>query len=418
MENIAGAVKEYGPKADEAFKCSVTVRDRISERERKKVLKMRAEEICTHYGEDPSRFHGAVNVPLFQTSLFVDCEGNESGREGRYAYTRVSNPTTEIVEKKVAALEQGEAARCFSSGMGAISAAMMHYLKRDSHVVAVASIYAPARRFLWEYMARFGVTVTFVRGTDLDEIEAAICDRTDLIYLESPSTYLFLVQDLEKIAEIAKKHQVATVIDNTYATPIFQKPLTKGIDMVVHSASKYLGGHSDIVGGVVIGRKEDVTQVAKDERELFGAVMSPFDSWLMLRGIRTLPVRMRQHMENAMEMASYFQALPIIKEVIYPYWNTHPQYELAKRQMTGASGLMSVVFDLPGDQIYKILRELDFFSRGPSWGGYESLISAVGAGLDRDSETMKKGLVRLHIGLEGADLLKEDFDRAVKHVLG
>ena len=165
---------------------------------------MRAEEICTHYGEDPSRFHGAVNVPLFQTSLFVDCEGNESGREGRYAYTRVSNPTTEIVEKKVAALEQGEAARCFSSGMGAISAAMMHYLKRDSHVVAVASIYAPARRFLWEYMARFGVTVTFVRGTDLDEIEAAICDRTDLIYLESPSTYLFLVQDLEKIAEIAK----------------------------------------------------------------------------------------------------------------------------------------------------------------------------------------------------------------------
>lgn len=379
---------------------------------------MRAEEICTHYGEDPARFHGAVNTPIFQTSLFVDCEGNEGGLEGRYAYTRVSNPTTEVVEQKVAALEQGEAAKCFSSGMGAISAAMMHYIKEDSHVVATASIYGPARRFLSEYMKRFGIKVTFVSGTDPEELEAAVCEQTDLIYLESPSTYLFLVQDLERIAEIAKKHHAATVIDNTYATPIFQKPLTMGIDMVVHSASKYLGGHSDIIGGVVAGRREDVEQMAQNERELFGAVMSPFDSWLMLRGIRTLPVRMRQHMKNALEMAAYFQELDIVKEVIYPCWNTHPQYELAKRQMTGASGLMSVVFDLPGEQIHRIMEALEFFYRGPSWGGYESLASPVGADLERDNETMKKGLVRLHIGLEGADLLKEDFERAVKPVLG
>ena len=379
---------------------------------------MRAEEICTHYSEDPSRFAGAVTPPIFQSSLFTECEGNEGDREGRYAYTRVSNPTTEIVENKVAALEQGEAAKCFSSGMGAISAAMMHYLKKDSHVVAVASIYGPAHRFLAEYMKRFGVEVTFVKGTDTEEIEGAIRENTDLIYLESPSTYLFLVQDLSKIAEIAKRHHAATVIDNTYCTPIFQKPLTFGIDMVVHSASKYLGGHSDIIGGVVIGRKEEIDQIAQSERELFGAVMSPFDSWLMLRGIRTLPVRMKQHMANAMEMAAYFQELPVVKEVIYPWWETHPQYELAKKQMTGASGLMSVVFDLPGEQIKRIVRELEFFHRGPSWGGFESLISTVGADLEQDNETMKKGLVRLHIGLEGADLLKEDFERAVKNVLG
>lgn len=379
---------------------------------------MRAEEICTHYSEDPSRFAGAVTPPIFQSSLFTECEGNEGDREGRYAYTRVSNPTTEIVENKVAALEQGEAAKCFSSGMGAISAAMMHYLKKDSHVVAVASIYGPAHRFLAEYMKRFGVEVTFVKGTDTEEIEGAIRENTDLIYLESPSTYLFLVQDLSKIAEIAKRHHAATVIDNTYCTPIFQKPLTFGIDMVVHSASKYLGGHSDIIGGVVIGRKEDIDQIAQSERELFGAVMSPFDSWLMLRGIRTLPVRMKQHMANAMEMAAYFQELPVVKEVIYPWWETHPQYELAKKQMTGASGLMSVVFDLPGEQIKRIVRELEFFHRGPSWGGFESLISPVGADLEQNNETMKKGLVRLHIGLEGADLLKEDFERAVKNVLG
>ena len=379
---------------------------------------MRAEEICTHYSEDPSRFAGAVTPPIFQSSLFTECEGNEGDREGRYAYTRVSNPTTEIVENKVAALEHGEASKCFSSGMGAISAAMMHYLKKDSHVVAVASIYGPAHRFLAEYMKRFGVEVTFVKGTDTEEIEGAIRENTDLIYLESPSTYLFLVQDLAKIAEVAKKHHAATVIDNTYCTPIFQKPLTFGIDMVVHSASKYLGGHSDIIGGVVIGRKEDIDQIAQSERELFGAVMSPFDSWLMLRGIRTLPVRMKQHMANAMEMAAYFQELPVVKEVIYPWWETHPQYELAKKQMTGASGLMSVVFDLPGEQIKRIVRELEFFHRGPSWGGFESLISPVGADLEQDNETMKKGLVRLHIGLEGADLLKEDFERAVKNVLG
>ena len=379
---------------------------------------MRAEEICTHYSEDPSRFAGAVTPPIFQSSLFTECEGNEGDREGRYAYTRVSNPTTEIVENKVAALEQGEAAKCFSSGMGAISAAMMHYLKKDSHVVAVASIYGPAHRFLAEYMKRFGVEVTFVKGTDTEEIEGAIRENTDLIYLESPSTYLFLVQDLSKIAEIAKRHHAATVIDNTYCTPIFQKPLTFGIDMVVHSASKYLGGHSDIIGGVVIGRKEEIDQIAQSERELFGAVMSPFDSWLMLRGIRTLPVRMKQHMVNAMEMAAYFQELPVVKEVIYPWWETHPQYELAKKQMTGASGLMSVVFDLPGEQIKRIVRELEFFHRGPSWGGFESLISPVGADLEQYNETMKKGLVRLHIGLEGADLLKEDFERAVKNVLG
>ena len=379
---------------------------------------MRAEEICTHYSEDPSRFAGAVTPPIFQSSLFTECEGNEGDKEGRYAYTRVSNPTTEIVENKVAALEQGEAAKCFSSGMGAISAAMMHYLKKDSHVVAVASIYGPAHRFLAEYMKRFGVEVTFVKGTDTEEIEGAIRENTDLIYLESPSTYLFLVQDLSKIAEIAKRHHAATVIDNTYCTPIFQKPLTFGIDMVVHSASKYLGGHSDIIGGVVIGRKEEIDQIAQSERELFGAVMSPFDSWLMLRGIRTLPVRMKQHMVNAMEMAAYFQELPVVKEVIYPWWETHPQYELAKKQMTGASGLMSVVFDLPGEQIKRIVRELEFFHRGPSWGGFESLISPVGADLEQDNETMEKGLVRLHIGLEGADLLKEDFERAVKNVLG
>lgn len=379
---------------------------------------MTTEEICTHYGDEPERYMGAVTPPIFQTSLFTDCEGNGEGTPGRYAYTRVSNPTTEIVEKKIAALEMGEAAKCFSSGMGAISAAMMHYLKRDSHVIAVASIYGPARRFLEQYMAKFGIEVTFVRGTDSAEIEEAIQENTDLIYLESPSTYLFLIQDLRKVAQIGKSRGIATVIDNTYATPIFQKPLTFGIDMVVHSASKYLGGHSDIIGGVIIGSRKDIGEIAQNERELFGAVMSPFDSWLMLRGIRTLSVRMRQHMNNAMAMADYFERLDIVKEVIYPWSKPHPQYELAREQMSGASGLMSVVFDMNENEIKKMVGGLKFFHRGPSWGGYESLVSPVGAGISEDTDIMKKGLVRLHIGLEGVDILKEDFEGAVKNVCG
>lgn len=373
---------------------------------------MQREDICTHFEDCSERYLGAVTPPIFQSSLFIDCPGNENGREGRYAYTRVSNPTTEIVEKKIAALEKGEKAKCFSSGMGAISAAIMHFIKKDCHVVCVESCYGPVQRFLKEYLTKFGVTVTFVSGDDTNEIEQAITDRTALIYLESPSTYLFKLQNLREVAELAKRRGIATVIDNTYATPIFQNPLVYGIDLVVHSASKYLGGHSDLIGGVVVGKSEDIDRIAQEERELYGAVMSPFDSWLMLRGIRTLPVRMKQHMENAMTFAEHFAGHKAVKEIIYPWHESHRQFSLAKEQMTGSCGLISVVFDLPGETIDQIVRDLHYFYSGPSWGGYESLISAVGSHAE-DSGTMKKGLVRLHIGLENVETLIDDMEHAI-----
>lgn len=374
---------------------------------------MRQEDICTHFADMSERYLGAVTPPIFQSSLFVDCPNNENGKEGRFAYTRVSNPTTEIAEEKIAALEKGEKAKCFSAGMGAISAAIMHYIKSGCHVVAVASCYGPARRFLEAYMSKFNVTVTFVSGTDTDEIEAAITYATSLIYLESPSTYLFNLQNLKEVAEIAKRHGVATVIDNTYSTPIFQNPLTYGIDMVVHSTSKYLGGHSDIIGGVVVGKKEDIDQIALNERELFGAVMSPFDSWLLLRGMRTLSVRMSQHQKNAMEFVNHFAGHPSIKEIIYPWHESHPQYMLAKEQMSGCSGLMSLVFDLPSKTIEDISRELKMFYEGPSWGGYESMFLPVGTKVEKDTDAVKKGMVRVHIGLENVETLIEDLELAI-----
>lgn len=379
--------------------------------------KMSKEEICTHYADEPSRYMGAVNPPIFQSSLFTECEGNEPGKEGRWAYTRVSNPTTDIVERKIAALENGEACLAFSSGMGAISAAIMHYMKKDCHVVAVASAYGPTRTFLQDYLSRFGVTVTYITGNDVQEIEDAIQENTTLIYLESPSSMLFIVQDLKKIAQIAKKHGVGTVIDNSYCTPIFQNPIDFGIDIVVHTASKYLGGHSDIVAGVLVGRKEDVESIQHRERELYGAVQSPFDSYLMLRGVRTLATRMKTHFANAMDMADWFSKMNIVKEVIYPYHPSHPQYALAKEMMSGASGLMSVVLDLPSEKLVKLGQELKCFHVGPSWGGYESMYNCPGAYITEDNPTCKVGLVRLHIGQEDTALLKQDWEDALKKIL-
>lgn len=379
--------------------------------------KLTKEQICTHYADEPSRYMGAVNPPIFQSSLFTECEGNEPGKEGRWVYTRVSNPTTDVVERKIAALENGEACLAFSSGMGAISASIMHFMKKDCHIVAVASVYGPARNLIQNYLTRFGVTVTYIKGSDPQEIEDAIQPNTTLIYLESPSSMLFVIQDLKAIADIAKKHGIGTIIDNSYCTPIFQNPLDFGIDIVVHTASKYLGGHSDIVAGVAVGSKAIMEDIQHKERELYGAVQSPFDSYLMLRGVRTLATRMKLHFANAMDMADYFSKQDYVKEVIYPYHPSHPQYELAKKQMTGACGLMSVVLDLPGEKLERLGWELQDFHVGPSWGGYESMYNCPGAYLEKDNDICKKGMVRLHIGQEDTATLKEDWERALKIIL-
>ena len=267
------------------------------------------------------------------------------------------------------------------------------------------------------YLVRFGITVTYVTGNDLQEIEDAIRPNTTLIYLASPSSTMFIVQDLKAIAAIAKKHGIGTIIDNSYCTPIFQNPLDFGIDMVVHTASKYLGGHSDIVAGALIGSAEDVEQIRQRERSLLGAVQSPFDSYLMLRGVRTLATRMKTHFANAMDMAEWFSKMDIVKEIIYPYYPTHPQYDLAKKQMTGACGLMSVIFDLSGETLTQIGRELQCFHVGPSWGGYECMYINAGGYLEADNETCRKGLVRMHIGQEDTATLKEDWEAALKKVL-
>lgn len=375
------------------------------------------EDICTHLGDDYEKFMGAIVPPIFQNSLFVQgTDGGEYG-ENPYIYTRVSNPTTDVAERKIAALEGGETAKCFASGMAAITAAVMSVIEKDCHIITIANVYGPTRTFFSTYLKKFGISVTFVKGETVEEFEAALQPNTRLIYLESPSSFVFRMQDLAGVAALAKARGITTVIDNTWATPMYQNPLELGIDLVVHTASKYLGGHSDIVAGVVIGKSERMERIAKEERELFGGIMDPHQSWLLTRGLRTLPVRLKAHGESALKIAKFLENHDKVKRVYYPGLESHGQYDLGQRQITGYTGLLSFVVDEDDEAILAFVKGLEMFQWGPSWGGFESLVVAPFLGkTDEELEEwcLPRGLVRIHVGLEHVDTLMADLDAGLK----
>jgi len=375
------------------------------------------EDICTHLGDDYEKFMGAIVPPIFQNSLFVQgTDGGEYG-ENPYIYTRVSNPTTDVAERKIAALEGGEAAKCFASGMAAITAAVMSVIEKDCHIITIANVYGPTRTFFSTYLKKFGISVTFVKGETVEEFEAALQPNTRLIYLESPSSFVFRMQDLAGVAALAKARGITTVIDNTWATPMYQNPLEFGIDLVVHTASKYLGGHSDIVAGVVVGNAERMEKIAKEERELFGGIMDPHQSWLLTRGLRTLPVRLKAHGESALKIAKFLENHDKVKRVYYPGLESHGQYDLGQRQITGYTGLLSFVVDEDDEAILAFVKGLEMFQWGPSWGGFESLVVAPFLGkTDEELEEwcLPRGLVRIHVGLEHVDTLMADLDAGLK----
>ena len=373
---------------------------------------MNPEDICAHVGDEYDRFHGAVSPPVYHASLFTRKRGSSG-----YTYSRVANPTTEIAEKKLAALEQGEAARCFGSGMAAISSTILHFVAAGSHVVAPRNVYAPVRHFLTDYLSRFGVEVSFVIGESVEEIEAAITPRTSLLYLETPSSNVFSLQDVQAVTSLAAERSIPTVLDNSWSTPMFQNPLNMGVDVVVHSASKYLGGHSDLIGGVVVGGKETVAAIGNQERSTLGAIMGPQDSWLLIRSLRTLPVRMKQHQESGMTVARFLESHAKIERVLYPGLESHPQYQLAQRQMTGCSGLMSFVPRGSDNDIRRFTKALRLFEEGPSWGGYESILNTPGVGITAErskAEGIPMGLVRISIGLENTESIVDDLDQGLR----
>ena len=324
-----------------------------------------------------------------------------------------------LCEEKIAALEHTERAKLVASGVAAISASIMAFMKQGDHAVCIRSSYGWAGYMFKTYLNRFGIDVTFVEGTTIEEFEQAIRPNTRVIYLESPATFTFTLQPLRQVAELAKKHGIKTIIDNTWATPIYQNPADFGIDLVVHSASKYLGGNSDVVGGVICGSREDITHIFNTEFMPLGPVPDPFMAWLILRNMRTLHLRMPVHYRNAMGLSEFLESRDDVECVNYPLLPSFPQYELAKEQMKGGSGLFSFRLKTRDkEKVKAITNRVKFFKLAVSWGGYESLFEPTML-VYKDNEEVpddRISLIRVHAGLEDLDLLKNDLAQALDSV--
>jgi cystathionine beta-lyase/cystathionine gamma-synthase len=371
----------------------------------------RDSEICTHAFEEHERYEGAIAPPIYQTSLFTFPtfeRFTEVMRDERshFVYSRGLNPTVKLLEDKLAALERGEMAKAFASGMGAISATMMTLLNHGDHVLLVNQAYGPTRQLL-EQLARFGITFSETTG-DCASVQNALRPETRLIYIESPSSMLMQLADLDGIAALAQSRGILTAIDNTWATPLFQKPLAHGINLSLHTLSKYIGGHSDLVGGAVIGSRELVAKIFEHGHQLLGAVLSPQNAFLALRGLRTLPVRMRQHQANVFAVIQYLATQSTVTAIHHPCLAMGEAATWAEKQLKGHAGLLSFELQEPTyARIACFINALRIFRIGVSWGGYESLAIS-----QRQPDDSGPALIRLAIGLEEQDLLIEDLEKA------
>ncbi|MDZ5473860.1 PLP-dependent aspartate aminotransferase family protein [Bacillus sp. 31A1R] len=378
-------------------------------------------KICLHFGDAAEEFSGAAVPPIYQNSLFVYSKHEELAEAVKnelnyYVYWRGTNPTVEVLEKKLAALERGEDCKCFASGMAAITAAILASIKSGEHVLCVSHIYTSTLDLL-KYLQKFNIQHSVVYSTNIEKIEQSIQKNTKLIILESPTSLTFELINLKSLAELAQSYGIRTMIDNTWGTPIFQKPLTLGFDIVVHSASKYLGGHSDVVGGALITSHKIMMELFPKEFLLMGGIMGPHEASLLLRSIRTLPFRMKEHEKNAYEVATFLENHPNVTVVNYPGLATHPHYELGKTQQTGNSGLLSFVLK---DETYEaakaVINAFKFIQIGVSWGSFESLVTSPNYGHNEGSllkEKISPGLIRLSVGLELISEIIEDLDQAL-----
>ncbi|WP_077264268.1 trans-sulfuration enzyme family protein [[Enterobacter] lignolyticus] len=382
---------------------------------------------CSGLDEPHELYFGAVSPPVIQTSLFVQknyqayCDDMLHEAE-RFIYSRGLNPTVQMVEQKLAKLERGEACRCFASGMGAISAVLMANLNARDHIILVNNVYGPAMALVRQMAEKYGITYDVVLDGNLDSIARKITPDTRMIYAESPGTMTMNVVDLAAIARLARARNITTAIDNTWATPLFQKPLTLGFDIVIHSCTKYLGGHSDLIAGAVITSQQRMAAIRDFSHQLLGAVLSPFAAWLLLRGLRTLPVRMPRHQENALRVIEYLATRPEVENIRHPCMATPEQQAIIHQQMSGFSGLFS--FEIRGGHFATVKRFIDacrIFKVGCSWGGYESLIISPNRGYNEAglaADHIAPGLIRLSVGQESPALLTDDLDTAFAAIAG
>ncbi|MGL4596943.1 MAG: trans-sulfuration enzyme family protein, partial [Bacteroidia bacterium] len=331
-------------------------------------------------------------------------------------YTRGYNPTVAILRKKIAALEGAEDALVFSSGSAAVAAAIMSVVKHGDHVLCAAKPYSWTNTLLSKYLAKYGVTVSFIEGGESSVFEQSIQANTKLIYLESPNSLTFELQDIASICRIAKNANITTIIDNSYNSPLNQSPLALGVDLVVHSATKYINGHSDVVAGVVAGNRERIARMMAEEYMTIGAIIGAHDAWLMIRGMRTLELRVNRSAESALYLAQMLQKHTKITKVYYPFLETNPDYDLAKKQMKQGGGLLSIELKAKDiSEVEKFCDGLKRFLLATSWGGHESLCFPLCALKASASFTnpLPWNLVRLYIGLEDKQVLESDLKQAL-----
>jgi len=369
-----------------------------------------------HAGQAPDPATGAVVVPIYQTSTYAQ---DALGKHRGYEYSRTGNPTRAALETCIAALEGGAHGLAFASGMAA-EAAIMQLLKPGDHTVAVDDLYGGSYRLFRRVLEPMGLTFSFVDGSDLTAVEKSLTDRTRIIWVESPTNPLLKLVDIEAVSKLANARQALLVVDNTFMSPYFQRPLSLGADVVVHSATKYLGGHSDVIGGTLVVNRDDLFERLSFLQNAVGGVPGPMDAWLVLRGIKTLAIRMREHEHNARQVAAFLVDHPKVARVFYPGLADHPQRDLARRQMSGFGGMIS--FEVKGglEAARRVVERTRLFTLAESLGGVESLIELPAAmthasipAETRRAHGVADGLVRASVGIEDVADLISDLDRAL-----
>ncbi|MFB6285625.1 MAG: PLP-dependent aspartate aminotransferase family protein [Candidatus Bipolaricaulia bacterium] len=385
---------------------------------------------AVHAGEHVDPTTGSVDVPIYQTSTFAPgsshetarvTEGIQSGERGAYLYSRWGNPTVEALEDKLAALEDAEAAIATSSGMAAITTSLMTVLSQGDHIVAGHQLYSGTMHFLNGKMPELGIETTFVDPTDIGNVAEAIRSETKLVYIETPSNPTLEITDIAAVADLAQSHDLWTMIDNTFATPYNQRPLSLGIDLALHATTKYLSGHGDTLGGAIMGRRDLVDNIRSLHRDL-GGVMSPMTAWLTLRGIRTLGLRLARHNEGAQQIAFHLDNHPKVARVFHPALTDHPGHQIARRQMKGGYGGM-VSFELKGGYQagVDLIDNVEICTQAVSLGDVKTLITHpasttnyITPKAEREAKGINDGLIRLSVGIEDPEDLMADLDGALE----
>jgi len=378
--------------------------------------------IINELGEERESYFNAISPPIVQTSNFAFKKVDDLARAledemSGYLYSRGLNPTVEILRKKMAALDDAEDCLVFSSGASAIFASILANVRSGDHVVSVRSPYTWAQRMFDVILPRFNVETTYIDGTRINNWEQATQPNTILYYLESPNSWDFALQDIQAVASLAKSKNIITIIDNSYCTPIYQNPIKMGIDLSLQTATKYIGGHSDVLGGVLSGSHEMIKRIFDSEYLNTGSGIQPFNAWLLIRGLRTLPARLERITRTTNEVIKFLKQHPKVESVIFPFDESFPQYELAKRQMKGACGLVTIVLKANQKQeIVRFCESLEHIMMAVSWGGHESLVIPKCVGIsdsEFDSGKKENRYVRMYVGLEDSNYLIDDLARAL-----